>query len=365
VGDCVEAVSTITFWVKLQMSRAEFEVEATRAPYISGVATALGVAETSVSIVSVVEETTGRRRKLLLTSVAVETSVIVSAEQAETVADRITTDNLNSALSSAGLAVEEVSSVSIVTESAALPAGAVFGIAFGGVALVAAAFLGCRRRRAKVCSNEDLQEMVEAVVKELGDKFQVGGDGKFAPLVFGKFDEATTALEDFLCVDSDKHLENMTKREFAIVGEVAAHVADVRGRRAVLPSGGTAADPLGRVLAWVDSRVSSEGEDQLGTEAEGALLEEVEELDAEQRALLKQAEQLEECLNYVLYEEAGASAVVFDNGGLRRDCDKEGNLLPERTTEDGRGMRFEDFVNHKSAKTAGLRREQVLPLTNL
>ena len=66
----------------------------------------------------------------------------------------------------------------------------------------------------------------------------------------------------------------------------------------------------------------------------------------------------------MLYEEAGASAVVFENGGLQRDSNKDGNLLPERKTEDGRGMRFEDFVNHQSAKTASLRREQVMPPTN-
>ncbi|KAJ1480913.1 hypothetical protein T484DRAFT_2770569 [Baffinella frigidus] len=71
VGACLSAVSAITFSARVQMSQAEFEAEATRAAYISGVATALRVAETSVSIVSVVEESTGRRRKLLLTSVMV------------------------------------------------------------------------------------------------------------------------------------------------------------------------------------------------------------------------------------------------------------------------------------------------------
>jgi hypothetical protein len=135
------------------MSRAEFVAEAVSAAYISGVATALSVAETDVSIDSVVEQSTGRRRKLLLTSVVVETSVIVSAEQAEAVAGRITTDNLNSALSSAGIVVGEVSIILTVAATSDNGSdwaivGIVAGIAGGGTLVAAAVVLWrCRARR--------------------------------------------------------------------------------------------------------------------------------------------------------------------------------------------------------------------------
>jgi hypothetical protein len=69
----------------------------------------------------------------------------------------------------------------------------------------------------------------------------------------------------------------------------------------------------------------------------------------------------------VLHQEAGSSDLVFENGGLKRDCDKDGNLLPSReivdpVTGQKRGMRFDDFVDHPSARLGGLRREQVLAL---
>jgi len=80
-----------------------------------------------------------------------------------------------------------------------------------------------------------------------------------------------------------------------------------------------------------------------------------------------QAVQLEECLDYVLRQEAGSSDLVFGNAGIRRDCDTLGNLLASRSmvdpdTGEKRGMRFEDFVSHPSARLAGLRREHVLAL---
>jgi len=51
-----------------------------------------------------------------------------------------------------------------------------------------------------------------------------------------------------------------------------------------------------------------------------------------------------ECLEYVLEMEAGASPMTFQ-GGLKRDCDGRGNLLPSRRLRDGRGMRLADFIN--------------------
>ena len=51
-----------------------------------------------------------------------------------------------------------------------------------------------------------------------------------------------------------------------------------------------------------------------------------------------------ECLEYVLFREAGSDPMTFQ-GGLKRDCDGRGNLLPSRRLRDGRGMRLADFIN--------------------
>jgi len=367
VGDCVAAVSAITFSVRLQMGQAEFEAEATKAAYISGVATALHVVETSVSIESVDEQSTGRRRKLLLTSVVVETRVFVSTDQAEAVTGRITIDKLNSALSSAGIFVDEVSGISTVTRTSALPVWWIAGIAVGGVALVAASVFLCRRwsrgsaeefsgqvsgslgyfgevdDAVKTAAAKDLRGMVEAAAREVWSEVPVPNAGKFSPLVLGKFDEATTALNDFLRVASKEHFVNMTRGEFAIVSEIEKMFAGVRER----------------LMPEVSSQWEGGGRDvPAGSPRFPALRE-------EEKTLLEQAEQLSECLDYVLHQEAGSSDLVF--GGLKRDCDKDGNLLPSRTIVDPvtvqkRGMRFDDFVDHPSARLVGLRREQVLAL---
>ncbi|KAJ1494579.1 hypothetical protein T484DRAFT_1927105 [Baffinella frigidus] len=93
------------------MSAAQFG--AVRADYIAGVAVAFGRAESEVGIVSVVEVAT--RRRLLSVSVLVETAVTVPAEEAESVASSVTPDNLNSALGSRGMTVEEVTDVAVST----------------------------------------------------------------------------------------------------------------------------------------------------------------------------------------------------------------------------------------------------------
>ena len=158
--------------------------------------------------------------------------------------------------------------------------------------------------------------------------------GKFSPLVFGSFDAATTGLEDFLCVDRAEHRQNMSKGVDGIVSEVGKMVADARAR-------------------------FSEMKEELA-------LMEFSEMKKES-AFMEQAEQLEECLHYVLHEEAGSSKVTFENGNLMRDCDKDGRLLPSReivdpVTGQKRGMRLDDFVNHRSARLTGLMREHVLAL---
>ena len=68
-----------------------------------------------------------------------------------------------------------------------------------------------------------------------------------------------------------------------------------------------------------------------------------------------------ECLDYVLFAAAGSSDATFQ-GGLRRDCDEQGNLLPYRRREDGLGMKLDDFVRHPMAVAAGLTKPHVAAL---
>ena len=55
-----------------------------------------------------------------------------------------------------------------------------------------------------------------------------------------------------------------------------------------------------------------------------------------------------ENLHYILHEEAGTNPKVFDNGGLKRDCDKQGNVMFERE-----GKFFADFVKEAQTRTMG------------
>ena len=75
-------------------------------------------------------------------------------------------------------------------------------------------------------------------------------------------------------------------------------------------------------------------------------------------------EEDKECLAYILDEEAGSSDKTFQ-GGLKRDCDRNGDVFPERLVADGnggtRGMRFADFVAHAHAAD-NLDEEHVLAL---
>ena len=72
-----------------------------------------------------------------------------------------------------------------------------------------------------------------------------------------------------------------------------------------------------------------------------------------------------ECLQYVLDAEAGSSDRAFQ-GGLRRDCDEEGEVLACRLVPDGkggqRGMTIDDFVAHPSARQSLLTKAHVVAL---
>ena len=57
-----------------------------------------------------------------------------------------------------------------------------------------------------------------------------------------------------------------------------------------------------------------------------------------------------ECLDYVLHQRAGSNPRTFDNGGLRRDCDADGNVLACRLNAAGLGMDFSDFVSDPRAR---------------
>ena len=64
-----------------------------------------------------------------------------------------------------------------------------------------------------------------------------------------------------------------------------------------------------------------------------------------------------ECLDYVLHKAAGESDARFQ-GGLLRDRGPNGEVLPERTVDDGtgrrRGMRLADFVAHPNCQISHL-----------
>ena len=132
-GECSEPIgvfsekTVVSFKAAVAMSVAEFD-SGKRASYISGVAQSLSVSIESVSIGSVTETISSRR--LLATTIAIETIVTVSADEpdpqaaADAITAAATQDNLNAALSSSGIeltAMEPVVVSTVVTVSC--PAG--------------------------------------------------------------------------------------------------------------------------------------------------------------------------------------------------------------------------------------------------
>ena len=64
----------------------------------------------------------------------------------------------------------------------------------------------------------------------------------------------------------------------------------------------------------------------------------------------------------VLHEEAGSNDKKFQ-GGLKRDCDAQGQLLPSRRSkETGRGMTLAEFVKDNNAVVANLEEHHVVAL---
>ena len=88
-------LSTVTFTVTLQLTLAEFN-STVREAYIEGVATALSTQVSNVAIGAVTEVVA--RRRLLSTSIEVETVVTVPSTEAESLANATTAENLNAGL---------------------------------------------------------------------------------------------------------------------------------------------------------------------------------------------------------------------------------------------------------------------------
>ena len=74
-----------------------------------------------------------------------------------------------------------------------------------------------------------------------------------------------------------------------------------------------------------------------------------------------------ESFDYIVNREAGSSNVVSAHG-YKRDCDRDGHVLPERQIDDPaapggrRGMRINDFANLEIAKECKLTKAEVIAL---
>ena len=90
-----------------------------------------------------------------------------------------------------------------------------------------------------------------------------------------------------------------------------------------------------------------------------AIRREVEQLpDGKQEGYWNAGSVVKECLKYVLEKEAGSSDISFQ-GGLKRDCDRDGNLLPSRRHASGRGLRLADFLAHPVSVKCGIEEAEV------
>jgi hypothetical protein len=143
------------------------------------------------------------------------------------------------------------------------------------------------------------------VADELGGKFSslrdVDGGVRFESkdLIFGRPEQAALGVEHYMCVDDNKLRKRMLDGVQAIRDEVRVNGSD-------------------------------DGVD-------------------------------EECLEYVLYQEAGSSGKTFGNSPFPRDCDENG-VRDSRKNADGTGMRLADFVAHPNAKKCKLNEAHVAAL---
>jgi len=106
-------MSTVTFTTTLVVSLTEFNSK--RDEYVTGVAQALWVPLASVVIGQVSENPSARR--LLSTIIVVVNTVTVPTDDAQTVSTAVTSNNLDNALSSRAIAMQTVSTTTVVTLS--------------------------------------------------------------------------------------------------------------------------------------------------------------------------------------------------------------------------------------------------------
>jgi len=105
-------MSTISFTTSLVMSLVEFD-STKRDEYRTGIAQALSIPVSSVTIGDVTETVVRRRllsigRRILTTSIEVETIATVPSEDADSVSAAVTNEDINGALASSGMAIESV-----------------------------------------------------------------------------------------------------------------------------------------------------------------------------------------------------------------------------------------------------------------
>jgi hypothetical protein len=102
-------MSTVIFTTTLSMSLAEFDTK--RVEYVTGMAQALSVSVDSVTIGLVTDVASARR--LLATTISVETLVTVPSGNLQNIAAAATSDNMNNSLRSLGIVVESTSPLQV------------------------------------------------------------------------------------------------------------------------------------------------------------------------------------------------------------------------------------------------------------
>jgi hypothetical protein len=99
------SMSTVSFTTTMTMSLATFD-STKREQYVVALAQALSTPVANVAIGLVTENVS--RRRLLVTTIEVETTATVPAEDAESVSAAVTAENINGALASTGMAIDSV-----------------------------------------------------------------------------------------------------------------------------------------------------------------------------------------------------------------------------------------------------------------
>jgi hypothetical protein len=108
---CSNCISVVSFMVTMAMTTTDFNL-VVRDVYVTGVAQTLSTETSSVTIGSVTEKISHRR--LLTTSIEVETIVMVSKDRASSVVEAATFENFSRAFMSSGISIGVVSEKIVV-----------------------------------------------------------------------------------------------------------------------------------------------------------------------------------------------------------------------------------------------------------